>query len=159
MGAELRALTGNWSTFEDALSTYKAGDYDGLMFAITPDDPYVFIDLDQCRNPKNRILNKDSKRIVGQFDSFTEVSLSGKGVHTLIKGKNRVRDEDKERSSATAKSDSSQSPGVYSRVATRFKIVRLNLKRSIRSILSPPIMNLNQGSWPSRSLKKNLIRY
>ncbi len=75
-----------WTTFEAALKAYKTGDYAGLMFAMVPEDGYVFVDLDGCRGAKNKTLNKLADKIVRQFDSYTEVSVSGTGVHILIKG-------------------------------------------------------------------------
>lgn len=40
-----------WSTFDEVLEAYEAGDYDGVGFVFSSGDPYVGIDLDDCRNP------------------------------------------------------------------------------------------------------------
>jgi putative DNA primase/helicase len=76
-----------WSTFDEAAAAYHTGDYAGLMFALTAGDPYVFIDLDGCRNAETGEIKSWAREIIDRFDSYTEASPSGTGVHILIKGK------------------------------------------------------------------------
>jgi hypothetical protein len=57
------------------------------MFALDPDDGYVFIDLDRCRNPNNKMPNSLALAILKQLNSYSEVSPSGTGIHILLKAK------------------------------------------------------------------------
>ncbi len=82
----------SWTTFKEAYAVYKEGNYDGLMFAITPEDNYVFVDIDKCRNAKNKKLTKLAEETVKRFDSFTETSVTGTGIHILLKGKKSGKD-------------------------------------------------------------------
>ena len=50
------------------------------------DDPFVGIDLDDCRNPETSSIDDDARDIVNQLDSYTEISPSGTGFHVLIEG-------------------------------------------------------------------------
>jgi putative DNA primase/helicase len=76
-----------WVSFREAEKALKERGYAGLMFAIHPDDGYVFIDLDECRNPKSNAPNAQAKEILRLLNSYSEVSPSGTGVHILVKGK------------------------------------------------------------------------
>jgi primase-polymerase (primpol)-like protein len=76
-----------WVTFDEAMDAYRTGRYTGLFFALTARDPYVFIDLDGCRDPESGAIAAWARRIIERFDSYTEVSVGGAGVHILIKGK------------------------------------------------------------------------
>lgn len=75
-----------WKTFQQAIGEYMGGktggetSIDGVGFCITEDDPYVAIDLDN--------LNKWNgwQEIVKKFQSYTEHSPSGEGLHIWCKG-------------------------------------------------------------------------
>lgn len=71
-----------WLPFHEVkLSTIV---YDGIGFFLSPDDPYCFIDLDATDSAEDIDFQQ---RIVGAFDSYTEHSPSGKGLHIICKGK------------------------------------------------------------------------
>ena len=76
-----------WGTFEEAVAAYCAGMGDGIGFVFTAEDPYVGIDLDECRNPQTGHLEAWAQDIVERLDSYTEASPSGTGVHILASGK------------------------------------------------------------------------
>lgn len=76
-----------WSAFKVAEKRYKKGGVDGVGFVFTKDDPFVGIDLDNCRNPKNGKIKSWAKEIINSFGSYSEVSPSGTGVHIIVKGK------------------------------------------------------------------------
>ena len=78
-----------WSTFEEAVRAYEQGGLDGIGFVFTDEDPFCGIDLDKCRNPETGELEEWASRIVQQLDTHTEISVSGKGVHLILKGKLR----------------------------------------------------------------------
>lgn len=63
---------------------------DGLGFMLTAETPFVGIDLDDCRDPDTGHLNQRAKKFVEKFDSYTEISPSGTGLHIIIKGEKPV---------------------------------------------------------------------
>ena len=55
---------------------------------ISENDPYVGIDWDDCRDPETgEIEDLIISNLLASFDSYTEVSPSGTGLKTLIKGR------------------------------------------------------------------------
>jgi len=70
-----------WSSF---MTASKANGYHGIGFVFTTNDPYVGIDLDNCvvGTP-----NADARRIIDLFNSYTELSQSGTGIHIIVIGK------------------------------------------------------------------------
>lgn len=74
----------DWCSFDDACLAYSYGDYSGIGFVFTEFDPFAFIDLDDPENDQE-IVNRQVK-IFKEFDSYSEVSPSGKGLHIIIKG-------------------------------------------------------------------------
>lgn len=80
-----------WVSFKCAASAIG---YDGIGFVFSDDDPYTFIDLDNCRflangdiNPKYEIDLNRQIQIFNEFESYSEISPSGEGLHVIIKGK------------------------------------------------------------------------
>jgi putative DNA primase/helicase len=76
-----------WSTFEEALEAYENGDYAGLGFVFSSADPYTGIDVDNCVD-----VDGDGEiagwalEIVRYFDSYTELSATGSGLHIIVRG-------------------------------------------------------------------------
>lgn len=68
-----------WGTFDEAClcGTPHIG------FVFTPDDPYVFIDLDTGKKPAMAKLHAE---IVMAANSYTETSKSGNSSHIIVKG-------------------------------------------------------------------------
>jgi primase-polymerase (primpol)-like protein len=95
-GTERRASSTDlmtWATFEDARAAYEAGEppYDGIGFVFSSADPFVGIDLDDCRNPKTGEIAPWALKIADRVeDGYVEASPSGTGVHIIVEG--RVRD-------------------------------------------------------------------
>jgi putative DNA primase/helicase len=83
-----------WSTFQDALEAYENGDYAGLGFVFSSADPYTGIDLDDCVDADGEIAGW-AVEIVRYFDSYTEFSATGTGLHIIVRGNvpNRLKDE------------------------------------------------------------------
>jgi putative DNA primase/helicase len=75
-----------WSTFQEALEAYENGDYAGLGFVFSSADPYTGIDLDDCVDEDGEIASW-ALEIVRYFDSYTEFSVSGGGLHLIVRGK------------------------------------------------------------------------
>ena len=74
-----------WSTFEEALEAYENGEYAGLGFVFSSADPYTGIDLDDCVGGDVEIALW-ALEIVRYFDSYTELSATGTGLHVTVRG-------------------------------------------------------------------------
>ena len=87
-----------WRTFEDAYGAYEAGEppYDGIGFVFSSADPFVGIDLDDCRDPKSGHIEPWALKIADRVqEGYVEASPSGTGVHIIVEG--TVRDGGKSR--------------------------------------------------------------
>lgn len=73
-----------WHDFNTCANAVAAGKYDGVGFVLTEQDPFTFIDLDDTEGDAD-LLNTQMK-IFEAFDSYAEISPSGKGLHIIIKG-------------------------------------------------------------------------
>lgn len=85
MGASCTKPT-DWTDFDDAVSYAQDHDMTGVMFAITSDDPYVGIDLDECRDPESGELNPQARDIIETFSTYAEVSPSRTGIKLIGRG-------------------------------------------------------------------------
>jgi putative DNA primase/helicase len=74
-----------WSTFEEALGAYQKDEYAGLGFLFSSADPYTGIDLDNCVDEDGNIALW-ALEIVRYFDSYTELSATGSGLHVIVRG-------------------------------------------------------------------------
>jgi putative DNA primase/helicase len=74
-----------WSTFQEALEAYENGEYAGLGFVFSSADPYTGIDLDNCVDGDGEIAGW-ALEIVRYFDSYTELSATGTGLHIIVRG-------------------------------------------------------------------------
>jgi putative DNA primase/helicase len=77
-----------WRTFEEAVQALKTGRYSGVGFVFCSADPFVGVDLDNCRNPETGEVAEWAQKVI---DSFTDIILleaspSGCGVHLITKG-------------------------------------------------------------------------
>lgn len=77
-----------WSTFEDAVQALKTGRYTGIGFVFCSADPFVGVDLDDCRNPETGELKEWAQKIIDSFKDVVllEASPSGEGVHLITRG-------------------------------------------------------------------------
>jgi primase-polymerase (primpol)-like protein len=75
-----------WRSFATAREAVTTTSVAGLGFVFTADDPLVGIDLDDCRDPTTGDPTSWASRIIGELDSYTEVSPSGTGYHILVSG-------------------------------------------------------------------------
>jgi len=84
-----------WSTFENCISILPQTDMSGIGFVITPDLNITCIDVDdpfktkpdgspKFTNPEE--LQQRQINIAKAFDSYSEVSPSGRGIHIWVKG-------------------------------------------------------------------------
>lgn len=78
-----------WASFQTALDSINKFNCDGIGFYFKP--PYFGIDLDDVRNDIDRYLkDDDDDNLVAEFvdlmGSYSEVSVSGNGIHIIAKG-------------------------------------------------------------------------
>jgi putative DNA primase/helicase len=92
-GTERRASSTDlltWRTFEGALAAYESGEppYDGIGFVFCSADPFVGIDLEDCRNPQTGEVESWAQNIIDTFsaEGYVEASPSGTGVHIIVRG-------------------------------------------------------------------------
>jgi putative DNA primase/helicase len=74
-----------WGTFQEALEAYENGGYAGLGFVFSSADPYTGIDLDDCVGGDGEIA-LCALEIARYFDSYTELSATGTGLHIILRG-------------------------------------------------------------------------
>jgi len=72
-----------WSTFAGALAGAAAHNCNGIGFVFTANDPFCFIDLDDTKGDAEALARQH--KIAEAFNSYTELSPSGTGVHIIIK--------------------------------------------------------------------------
>tara|TARA_R110000851_G_scaffold39729_7_gene100730 strand:- start:5718 stop:8132 length:2415 start_codon:yes stop_codon:yes gene_type:complete len=85
-GSTSKARSNEVSTlrsYEEALEDVVSGVRDHLGFCIIKEDPYVFFDLDEPQNEEQKV---ELNEVIETFNSFSEVSISGTGVHIIAKG-------------------------------------------------------------------------
>ena len=82
-----------WSDYESCCREAEHPKYknqhhglDGIGFVFSGDDPYVGIDLDNCRDPGTGKINEFATEVIKTMDTYTEISQSGKGVHMIAIG-------------------------------------------------------------------------
>lgn len=90
VGTSTRASATNpstWRTFEDAVAAHQVGGYTGIGFVFTEDDPFVGVDIDKCRDPQSGQIEPGALYVVRWLASYTELSVSGTGLHIIVKGR------------------------------------------------------------------------
>lgn len=73
----------DWCSFDEAVSFAEA--YSGIGFVFTNDDPYCGIDLDDTHGDAEAFARQ--LKIFHTFDSYSELSPSGRGLHIIAKAK------------------------------------------------------------------------
>jgi putative DNA primase/helicase len=89
-----------WRTFEDAMNGMRGADalealgiapYHGVGFVFSSADPFVGIDIDDCRNPETGEIAPWAQKIIDRVqEGYVEISPSGTGIHIIVQG--AVRD-------------------------------------------------------------------
>jgi hypothetical protein len=83
-----------WNSFGCAARAYQqisdgVRRFDGIGFVFAADDPYCGVDFDHCFGEIEfeKEVKPDAARWIEAFDSYTEYSVSGIGLHTIVKAK------------------------------------------------------------------------
>lgn len=71
-----------YCSYDEAVA--NAAKYSGIGFILTKYDPYTFIDLDDTEGDQPT-LDRQIK-VYNEFDSYSERSPSGNGLHIIVKG-------------------------------------------------------------------------
>src|ERR1051325_1707425 len=76
----------DWCSFEEATAAYNEanGFLDGVGFVLTADDEFAVIDLDDTHGDDEAYQRQ--LKIYNEFQSYSELSPSGAGVHIWLKG-------------------------------------------------------------------------
>ncbi len=72
-----------WCSFEEALAAWRTLGCAGVGFVFSEDDPFTGIDLDDCLDLTGDPV-PSAREIIDEFNSYTEISPSGKGVKIFI---------------------------------------------------------------------------
>lgn len=72
-----------WSSFDEALAALDSHLFSGLGFCFGPEDPYCGIDLDYTNG--DQLAYERQVQIHNHFDTYSEISPSGRGVHMIVK--------------------------------------------------------------------------
>ena len=75
-----------WVDFETAAQAVQSGNYTGVGFEFTKEAGIVGVDFDHCINPDTGDIDEWVLDWVQEFDSYTEISQSGTGIHILVRG-------------------------------------------------------------------------
>jgi putative DNA primase/helicase len=77
-----------WSTYQAAVNAYlfNGANLDGIGFVFTKENGFVGVDLDDCRDPQTGVIEPWAQEIIDQFNTYTEISTSGTGVHLIGQG-------------------------------------------------------------------------
>lgn len=74
-----------WCSLETAIATYNQGGWDGVMFALH-ESGFIGVDTDHSRDAETGHIDPRSAEIIHRIDSYTEISVSGTGIHALVEG-------------------------------------------------------------------------
>ena len=97
-----------WAGFDAAYQHYRNHDaIDGIGYVFTTDDPYVGVDLDNCRSPETGKLADWAREIIRELDSYTETSPSGTGVTSSLVERCRTAATATATSNSTVRTDTS----------------------------------------------------
>lgn len=76
-----------WGTFGEALRAYEDGKVDGVGFVFSENDSYCGLDFDNCRDLASDECEAEAWNWIKEIDSYTEISPSGKGYKTFLRGR------------------------------------------------------------------------
>jgi hypothetical protein len=81
-----------WIDFDSVIKAYNTGKFSGIGFVFTKDTGIVGIDIDAHKDSSHKlvengqIVDKEVLEIVESLNSYTEITQSGKGLHTIVFG-------------------------------------------------------------------------
>lgn len=79
-----------WSSYAQALAALETGNFAGVGFVLSGDDPFAVFDLDDALDG-NGELKPWAAEIVRRLDTYTEISPSGRGLHVWCRVREKSR--------------------------------------------------------------------
>jgi len=73
-----------WGTFQQVTTAMRGGAYDGVGFVLHAGNPFCGLDLDDCVDAVTGEVAAWAMAWVTQFNSYTEYSVSGTGLHIIM---------------------------------------------------------------------------
>ena len=83
------AKPADWGTYEQAEAMAARRNFAGVGFILSETDDFTGIDLDKCRDPATGKLDQWADDIVALGETYWEVSPSGTGLRSFVRGKIR----------------------------------------------------------------------
>ncbi len=75
-----------WGSLEAALAGIRRQPgIAGVGYVFAADDPFAGVDQDGVRDPETGTVTPQAAALVGRLDSYTEPSISGTGLHTIVR--------------------------------------------------------------------------
>ncbi len=75
-----------WRTFTAAMEGQRhLPAIAGIGYVFAANDPYVGIDQDDCRDPETGRITPEAMALARRLGSYTEASVSGTGLHTIVR--------------------------------------------------------------------------
>lgn len=75
--------SGTWTSFEEAVACI--GKFGSLGIGFVLGGGFVGIDMDTCIDMETSQISDEALEVLETLDSYTEISVSGTGLHTIIK--------------------------------------------------------------------------
>lgn len=75
-----------WGTFEEAKTAYEKGGFAGVGIVLSQGLGIVGVDIDHVVDPASGVILAEVQQLVGELDSYCELSPSGTGVRIFVKG-------------------------------------------------------------------------
>lgn len=78
----------NWMSYKKAVQTVQEYDIlEGIQIIVdVSTDDFIIIDFDDCVDPDNGKIDPAVRPYLRMSDSYTELSPSGTGLHTIVRG-------------------------------------------------------------------------
>lgn len=86
-----------WGDYQAACTMFQRGGYDGIGFVFTGNDPFAFVDLDDCRDLSSGRWKPHAEGIMNALPGAWEASQSGNGLHGIGYVSDKARLIDKRR--------------------------------------------------------------
>jgi hypothetical protein len=81
-----------WCDFDKAHKTYQSNEnYLGIGFVLLDEDDIACIDIDHCVDINSGKIKPEVMEIIKSLDSYTEISVSGTGIHIFVRCSDKLK--------------------------------------------------------------------